>query len=301
MEEMLTEALDAGFVGMSAQQLIFDKLDGDVCRSRTLPSTYARRRELKPLRDQLRAPRARAAGRPRRQAPAVAIEPGASARSARRRAPLKTSLLSAADIKAIPFVVHLMGGDGQAGEPARRRLPLAAPAGAVRGLRRRHRPGDLRGVRLRRRRAAPPGEGRARRPAPRRGVPRPVPQGLRVEVRPARLAPRLLRRRHRRVPRRLGDRQVVRPGRRRARHAGSPVHPVDAFLDLVLEHGTTVRWRTTISNHRPKVLRKMAQNPGRPDRLLRRRGAPAQHGLLQLRAAAAQARGHGRAGRHARS
>ena len=43
---------------------------------------------------------------------------------------------------------------------------------------------------------------------------------------------------------------------------GSPVHPVDAFLDLVLEHGTDLRWRTTISNHRPKVLRKMAQNPG---------------------------------------
>ena len=43
---------------------------------------------------------------------------------------------------------------------------------------------------------------------------------------------------------------------------GSPVHPVDAFLDLVLEHGTALRWRTTISNHRPKVLRKMAQNPG---------------------------------------
>ena len=35
------EALDAGFVGMSAQQLLFDKLDGEVCRSRTLPSTYA--------------------------------------------------------------------------------------------------------------------------------------------------------------------------------------------------------------------------------------------------------------------
>src|SRR4051812_13357739 len=54
MEAMLREALDAGFVGMSAQQLLFDKLDGDLCRSRTLPSTFARRRELKPLRDQLR-------------------------------------------------------------------------------------------------------------------------------------------------------------------------------------------------------------------------------------------------------
>ena len=35
------------------------------------------------------------------------------------------------------------------------------------------------------------------------------------------------------------------------------LHPVDAFLDLVVEHGTKVRWRTTISNHRPKILDKL--------------------------------------------
>ena len=44
MEQMLAEALRAGFVGMSSQQLLFDKLDGDTCRSRTLPSTYAKPR-----------------------------------------------------------------------------------------------------------------------------------------------------------------------------------------------------------------------------------------------------------------
>ena len=40
------------------------------------------------------------------------------------------------------------------------------------------------------------------------------------------------------------------------------LHPVDAFLDLVLEHGTAIRWRTTISNHRPQVLKKLARDPG---------------------------------------
>jgi N-acyl-D-aspartate/D-glutamate deacylase len=40
------------------------------------------------------------------------------------------------------------------------------------------------------------------------------------------------------------------------------MHPVDAFLDLVLEHGTALRWRTTISNHRPEVLKKLAREPG---------------------------------------
>jgi N-acyl-D-aspartate/D-glutamate deacylase len=40
------------------------------------------------------------------------------------------------------------------------------------------------------------------------------------------------------------------------------LHPVDAFLDLVLEHGTALRWRTTISNHRSDVLKKLAREPG---------------------------------------
>ena len=40
------------------------------------------------------------------------------------------------------------------------------------------------------------------------------------------------------------------------------LHPVDAFLDLVLEHGDKLRWRTTISNHRPKVLDKLTSDPG---------------------------------------
>ncbi len=40
------------------------------------------------------------------------------------------------------------------------------------------------------------------------------------------------------------------------------LHPVDAFLDLVLEHGRALRWRTTISNHRPEVLKKLAAEPG---------------------------------------
>ena len=54
MERMLSEALRAGFVGMSSMQLLFDKLDGEVCRSRTLPSTYAKAREQRRLKSLLR-------------------------------------------------------------------------------------------------------------------------------------------------------------------------------------------------------------------------------------------------------
>jgi N-acyl-D-glutamate deacylase len=39
------------------------------------------------------------------------------------------------------------------------------------------------------------------------------------------------------------------------------LHPVDAFLDLVVEHGTRVRWRTTIANHRPEVMKILAADP----------------------------------------
>ena len=209
---------------------------------------------------------------------------------------LRTSLLSAADIKAIPFVIHLMRPLARGRQPARRRLPLAAPAGAVRGVRRRHRPGDLRGVRLRRDGAAPAGEAGARRADARPGVPREVPQGLREQVRPAGLAPRLLRRRDRRLPRRVGGRQVVRPGRRRARRQAPGRRVPRPGRSSTAPTSAGARRSATTG---PSVLQKLAQRPRHPDRLLRRRRPPAQHGLLQLRAAAAQARPRRRAGRQA--
>lgn len=47
-------------------------------------------------------------------------------------------------------------------------------------------------------------------------------------------------------------------GQERGRPGEGALHPVDAFVDLVLEHGTALRWRTTISNHRPELLKKIA-------------------------------------------
>ncbi len=38
-------------------------------------------------------------------------------------------------------------------------------------------------------------------------------------------------------------------------------HPVDAFLDLVVEHGKRLRWRMTIANHRPREVARMAADP----------------------------------------
>lgn len=120
MEAALREALDAGFVGMSSQQLLFDKLDGEVCRSRTLPSTYAKGKERRRLNRILRR-RGRAlqggpdVGRPQSMVSMAFSSVGIG------RNPLKVSLLSAADVKALPFVakvfpalakvVNSLGGD----------------------------------------------------------------------------------------------------------------------------------------------------------------------------------------------
>lgn len=38
------------------------------------------------------------------------------------------------------------------------------------------------------------------------------------------------------------------------------IHVVDLFLDLVVEYGNKIRWYTTIGNHRPKVLKKLVKN-----------------------------------------
>jgi hypothetical protein len=50
-------------------QLLFDKLDGDICRSRTLPSTYAKPRELRRLKSLLRGQAAELVHRLLRVAP----------------------------------------------------------------------------------------------------------------------------------------------------------------------------------------------------------------------------------------
>ena len=277
MEELLEDALDAGFVGMSAQQLLFDKLDGEVARSRTLPSTYARTKERRRLNQVLRARRRVLQGGPDitsvRSIAAMTLSslpvgPGAPGGRGVRRPLLKTTLLSAADIKANPLLVHIMG-------------PIAATLNRLGG--------DFRWQHL------------------------PVPfevyaDGIDLVIfeefgsgaaalhladaveRNALLQDEDYRRRFRKdYDERFGmrvwhrdffDAEIVecpddsRLGslvgktfgqvgvERGALAGGEPVHPVDAFLDLVVEHGTKLRWRTTISNHRPKYADKLAVSPG---------------------------------------
>lgn len=256
MERMLAAALDAGFVGMSSQQLLFDKIDGDTCRSRTLPSTYAKPRELRRLKSLLRrAGRALQSG-PDIQNPLNLLSQMAQSLGILRN-PLKTSLLSAADIKANPYAIKIMGPSSRlinalGGNFRWQHLPVpfevyadgidlvvfeefGAGAQALH-LRDEVERNELLADETYRRRFRKDYESR---------------YGMRVWHRDFFDAEIVGCPDHAVIGKSFGQ-------------VGSDrgLHPVDAFLDLVLAHGRELRWRTTISNHRPEVLKQLARDPG---------------------------------------
>jgi N-acyl-D-aspartate/D-glutamate deacylase len=257
MERMLAEALDAGFLGMSSQQLLFDKIDGDTCRSRTLPSTYAKPRELRRLKSQLRRRGRVLQSGPDIQNPVSLLSQVAQSLPLLRDK-LKTSLLSAADVKSNPFAIALLG-------------PLARLVNRF-------------GADFRWQHLPVPFEVYAD------GIDLVVFEEfgsgaaalhLRDEIeRNALLQDEGYRRRFRKdYDARFGmrvwhrdffdaeivecpDESVIGKSFGQVGVERGGLHPVDAFLDLVVEHGRKVRWRTTISNHRPEVLQKLARDEG---------------------------------------
>jgi len=257
MERMLAEALDAGFLGMSSMQLLFDKIDGETCRSRTLPSTYAKPRELRRLKSALRRRGRVLQSGPDIQNPFNLFSQVAQSLPVLRKQ-LKTSLLSAADVKSNPFAIALLG-------------PLARFVNRF-------------GADFRWQHLPVPFEVYAD------GIDLVVFEEfgsgaaalhLRHEVeRNALLGDEQYRRRFRKdYDQKFGmrvwhrdffdaeivscpDESVIGKSFGQVGLDRGGLHPVDAFLDLVVEHGTKVRWRTTISNHRPEVLKKLARDDG---------------------------------------
>ena len=257
MEAMLDEALDAGLIGMSSQQLLFDKIDGDVCRSRTLPSTYARPRELRRLKSRLRR-----RDRVLQSGPDISHPQNFFSQALQSvgflRPRLKTSLLAAADMKSTPggmwFTVALAALANRLGGDFRFQhlpVPFEVYADGIdlvifeefgSGAAALHLKDELERNELLR------------------------DEGYRRQFRKdydSKFGPRAW---HRdffdaeivACP----DPAVVGKSFGAVGLARGGLHPVDAFLDLVLEHGTELRWRTTISNHRPKMLRQLAQRNG---------------------------------------
>ncbi|EUA27657.1 amidohydrolase family protein [Mycobacterium intracellulare] len=256
MESMLNDALDEGFVGMSSQQLLFDKLDGEVCRSRTLPSTYASPRELRRLNAILRRRDKILQSGPDINNPLSVVSQLLTSLGIRRPR-LKTSLLSAADIKAIPFVIHVMDRlarvvNALGGDFRWQHLPVpfevyadgislvvfeefGSGAAALHLQTEIERNQLMRDEEYRR---------RFRKDYDSKYGPRVWHRDFfdaEIVACPDESV----------IGKSFGQVGVERGG----------VHPVDAFLDLVVEHGEKLRWRTTISNHRPEVLKKMAQSP----------------------------------------
>ncbi|WP_030167218.1 MULTISPECIES: amidohydrolase family protein [Actinomycetes] len=258
MEKMLNEALDAGFVGMSSQQLLFDKLDGEVCRSRTLPSTYAKAPELRRLGAILRTRNRVLQTGPDISRPWNVLSQAFGSLGLGRRRQLKTSLLSAADIKARPEVIHAMGPIARfinklGGNFRWQHLPvpfevyadgidLAVFEEFGSGAAALHLQTEVDRNELMQdegyRRAFRKDYGRKYGP---RVWHRDFFDAEIVECPDTSV-----------VGKSFGQVGVDRGG----------LHPVDAFLDLVVEHGNQLRWRTTISNHRPELLKKLAVEPG---------------------------------------
>jgi N-acyl-D-aspartate/D-glutamate deacylase len=257
METMLAEAIDAGMVGMSSQQLLFDKLDGETCRSRTLPSTYAKSRELRRLKALLRR-----SGRILQSGPDIENPLNLASQLAQSlgvfRKKLKTSLLSAADVKSNPYAVRIMGPSAKlvnrfGGDFRWQHLPVpfevyadgidlvifeefGAGAAALH-LRDEVERNELMRDETYRRQFRKQYESKL---------------GIRVWHRDFFDADIV----------ECPDAAVIGKSFGEVGKDRGGLHPVDAFLDLVLEHGRALRWRTTISNHRPEVLKQLAAEPG---------------------------------------
>lgn len=256
MTSKLTEALDSGFAGMSIMNLKFDKLDGDRCRSRTIPSTYAKRREFRRLKAVVRRKGAVVQSAPNIRMPIDILFHAVESWGLFRK-PLKTTLAAAMDSKANPLgwivlaaVMRL--GNAMGGDFRFQHLPVPFTVYAD-------------GIDFVMFEEFGSGE-----------------EAMHLAdcvERDELMKDEAYRRRFRRDyddkwgikswHRDFFDAQIVECpdpavigksfGEVGLDRGG--LHPVDAFLDLVVEHGKAVRWVTTIYNHRPKVLNRLSKAP----------------------------------------
>ncbi|MDD0842803.1 N-acyl-D-amino-acid deacylase family protein [Pseudomonas sp. Gutcm_11s] len=256
MERLLDEALDAGLLGLSSMTNPWDKLDGERQRSKSLPSVYAPWREYVRLNRVLRK-----RGRIHQGAPNLVTKLNVFAflweSMGLLRKPLKTTLITLMDVKADPWLAPILG-------PLTRTLSRLTRA-------------DFRwqtlpvpfvtyadGMEFVVFEEFPSGEAALHLAS----------QDLRSELF---RDPEYRRRFREDVDKRFGPRVWHRdfddawivdcPDQALAGHSvgelarARGMHPGDLFLDLLVEHGPRLRWRTMIANHRPKVVEKLVAEP----------------------------------------
>jgi N-acyl-D-glutamate deacylase len=257
MERWLEDGLDAGLLGLSSMTNPWDKLDGDRFRSKQLPSTYATWSEYRRLNRVLRR-----RGGILQSAPNIETKVNAllflleSVGLSFRRA-LRTTLITMADAKSSPGMHR-------------------AIAGITRFVNRRLR-GDVRWQTL---------------PVPFEiyadGIDLVVFEEFGAGRAALHLADQVERNRlmqdqaYRRAFRRDYERRwsprVWQRDFHDAHIVACPdasvvgrsfgdvadergIHPVDAFLDLVVAYGKKLRWHTLIANHRPREIEFMMREP----------------------------------------
>jgi N-acyl-D-aspartate/D-glutamate deacylase len=260
MAKLLDAALEAGMLGMSGMDAPIDKLDGDRFRSRALPSTFAtwreRRRLIKVLRKR---------GRILQSAPNVDSPVSAlmffltSSRILNRRKGVRMSMLVSADAKSMPLAVHIFGRGTRIlnkvlGSSVKFQhlpvpfelysdgidLPVFEEFGA--GTAALHLREELE------RNELLADESYRRK--------------FRREFDRVKLGPSLWHRDfHDAVIVECPDKSLV--GKSFGAIADERgLHPLDAFLDVLVENGErNVRWTTIVANHRPKQLDKLAADP----------------------------------------
>lgn len=258
MTDALEAALDEGFLGLSCMTNPWDKIGGDsAIRSRALPSTFAKWKELQRFHDILRCRDAILQSAPNITTKYNGLLYAWESCGFGLRKALKTTLITVADTKANPFLSSSI-------------LLLSSVINRCLG-------GNLRWQSL---------------PVPFEvyadGIDLVIfeefgagEQALHLADRAARnhlFASSDYRREFRKdYDRRLSprvwhrnfdDAQIVSAPQREL--AGKTFgelardrqeHPVDTFLDLVMAHGNKLRWRTTIANHRPAKLAKIVTHP----------------------------------------
>jgi N-acyl-D-aspartate/D-glutamate deacylase len=260
MADMLDKALDAGLLGMSGMDAAIDKLDGDRYRSRALPSTFATWRERRKLIAVLRKRRRILQSAPDVKNPLTALLffLSSSPMFGRRKA-VRMSLLVSADAKSSPGAAQVL-------------------AYGTRLL------NALLGARVRFQHLPVPFELYSD------GIDLPVFEEFGAGTAALHLRDQLERNtlfadtEYRRRFRREFDRKKLAPTLwHRDFHDATIVecpdrsligksfgqiaderglHPLDAFLDVLVDNGErNVRWTTIVANHRPKQLDKLAADP----------------------------------------
>lgn len=256
MRQMLTDALDAGFLGLSTIRSSFSKLEGERFPTRQLPSTYASWREYAALNKILRQ-RNRIHQSTPNLTSRLEIARYFAQSAGRFRNPLKTTLIAGMDVKAdrttaraamtaawiantiggaafrwqhlpVPFEVYADGVDLVVFEE----FGSGVAALNIRDVLKR---GELLADESYRRQ-------------------------FRKDL-AKKYGPRVWHRD-------LYDAQIV--SCPEAEVVGKSfgavadergIHPADALLDLAVAHGATLRWRTVIANDRDEVLDRLQRSP----------------------------------------